>query len=77
VRPNGHPSYRLAAPERRRCFAHGTLDAPRYMHRWQEDLGAVHSYGADRRRRRGALAPEVRDAVDTVLATLGEPPLRS
>jgi hypothetical protein len=130
VRPNGHLSYWLAAPERRWYFAHGTLGAADYMHRWQEDLPAVHAYHrgdvitelwpwllrrgyvgeedrpameeflarsrpdvhlrpgvwisrrwalveAQRLHEGGALAREIRAAVDVLLATLGEPPLGS
>jgi hypothetical protein len=130
VRPNGHLSYWLAAPERRWYFKDGALDVAQYMRRWQEDLGHVHSYPRDaivtelwpwllrrryagerdrermeeflahsrpdihlrpgvsvsrrwslgeaqRLKEAGALTGAVRGAVDTVLDTLGEPPLRS
>jgi hypothetical protein len=130
VRPNGHLSYWLAAPERRWYFAHGTLGVADYMHRWQEDLGAVHSYErgevvtelwpwllrrgyageadrpamdeflvrsrprvhlrpgvwisrswplaeAERLHAGDGLTAAIREAVDTILATFGEPPLRS
>jgi hypothetical protein len=47
VRPDGHLSYWLAAPERRRYFKHGSLDAAQYMRQWQEDLGHVRAYARD------------------------------
>jgi hypothetical protein len=47
VRPNGHLSYSLAAPERRWCFKHGSLDAADYMRQWQDDLEHVHSHARD------------------------------
>src|SRR5262245_12673963 len=129
VRPNGHFSYWLAAPERRWYFVDGSLDAAGYMHQWQQDLSEVRSYPSDQvatelwpwllRRRyvgerdrplmeefvarvprpdvhlrpgvwisrrwslsdaqrlqqRGRLSGAVREAADTVLAALGEPPL--
>ena len=131
VRPNGHLSWWLAAPERRWYFTDGALDASQYMRQWQTDLGHVHSYQRDavvtelwpwllRRRyvgerdrtlmeefvarlprpdahlrpgvavsRRwsleeanrlqtaGELTRALREAVDTLLDTLGEPPLPS
>jgi hypothetical protein len=131
VRPNGHLSWWLAAPERRWYFTDGSLDASQYMRQWQNDLGHVHSYRRDavvtelwpwllRRgyvgerdrtlmqefvarlprpdahlrpgvavsRRRsledanrlqaaGELASALRQAVETLLDTLGEPPLPS
>src|SRR3954453_3253388 len=47
VRPNGHLSWWLAAPERRWYFTDGALDASQYMRQWQTDLGHVHSYQRD------------------------------
>jgi hypothetical protein len=44
VRPNGHFSYGLAAPERLWSFKHGSLDAEPYLRQWQEDLGHLRSY---------------------------------
>ena len=131
VRPNGHLSWWLAAPERRWYFTDGALDASQYMHQWQTDLGHVHAYQRDavvtelwpwllrrgyvgerdrtlmeefvarlprpdahlrpgvavsrrwsleeanRLHITGALTGALREAVDTLLDTLGEPPLRS
>jgi len=131
VRPNGHLSWWLAAPERRWYFTDGALDASQYMHQWQTDLGHVHSYQRDavvtelwpwllrrgyvgerdrtlmedfvarlprpdahlrpgvavsrrwsleevnRLQTAGELTSAIREAVDTLLDTLGEPPLPS
>src|SRR3954447_7268005 len=131
VRPNGHLSWWLAAPDRRWYFADGALDASQYMRQWQTDLGHVHSYQRDavvtelcpwllrrgyvgdpdrtlmedfvarlprpdahlrpgvavsrrwsleevnRLQTAGELTSAIREAVDTLLDTLGEPPLPS